>query len=202
MPTFGRVEITGLENVPATGPVVVASNHQSNADPALLVLVMRRPVWFMAKRGLFGNPLANFFLRQIHVYPVDRDGRDVGAVTWAFEQLGQDRMLLIFPEGTRRPGGLGRGTDGLAYLAARSHAAIVPVGITGTERITSFLRVAFPFCRLRVRIGEPFYLRAVGGRVPREVLSSMTETVMERIAVLLPPEYRGAYADRVTTPTP
>ena len=118
------------------------------------------------------------------------------------EQLEKDRMVLIFPEGTRRPGGLGPGTDGLTYLAARSRAAIVPVGITGTESIRGFARVAFPFCRMRVRVGEPFHLRNIDGRIPREVLSSMTDTIMERIAALLPPEYRGAYADRVPSPEP
>ncbi len=202
MLTFGRVEIIGIENVPTTGPVVVAVNHQSNADPALMVLAMRRPLWFMAKRGLFRNFLARFFLRNIHVFPVDRDGRDMDAVRWALEQLENDRMVLIFPEGTRRPGGLGPGTDGLTYLAARSRAAIVPVGITGTESIRGFARVAFPFCRMRVRVGEPFHLDTIDGRIPREVLSSMTDTIMERIAVLLPPEYRGAYADRITSPEP
>jgi 1-acyl-sn-glycerol-3-phosphate acyltransferase len=202
LPTFGRVEITGVENVPLTGAVVVAANHQSNADPALMVLAMRRPLWFMAKRGIFRSFPVSYLLRKLHAFPVDRDGRDVDAVRWALEQLKQDRMVLIFPEATRRPGGLGKGTDGLTYLAARSRATIVPVGITGTERIKGFGRVAFPFCHMQVRIGEPFHLRAIDGRIPHEALSAMTDTVMERIAVLLPPKYRGVYADRVTTPAP
>ena len=194
MGTFGRIEITGLENVPPFGSVILAVNHQSNADPPVMVYTMKRPVWFMAKRGLFKGPVASYFLHAVHVFPVDRDGRDVDAVHWAIQMLRQDKVLLLFPEGTRSPGKLRLATDGLTYLAMRSQAAIVPVGITGTEHLPGFARIVFPFRRITVSIGQAFTLPRIEGRVPREVLASLTTTIMERIAAQLPPEYHGAYA--------
>ncbi|MDE2765011.1 MAG: lysophospholipid acyltransferase family protein [Chloroflexota bacterium] len=193
MPTFGRVEVEGVENVPPFGPLIIAANHQSNADPPVLVHAFPRPIWFVAKRGLFVTLPVRYILRRLHARPVARDGRDVDAVKWAIEQVAQDHALLIFPEGTRSPGALAPGGDGLAYLALRTQAPIIPVGITGTERINNYARVAFPFTRIKVAIGEPFTLPVVEGRLPRAALHSMTEMIMERIAALLPQPYRGVY---------
>ena len=193
MPTFGRIEVEGAENVPPFGPLIIAANHQSNADPPVLVHAFPRPIWFVAKRGLFVTPPVRYLLRRLHAHPVARDGRDVDAVKWAMEQVAADHALLVFPEGTRSSGALGPGGDGLAYLALRTQAPVIPVGITGTERINNYVRVAFPFTRVKVAIGEPFTLPVVEGRLPRAALHSMTETIMERIAALLPPSYRGVY---------
>ena len=116
------------------------------------------------------------------------------------EQAAKDRALLVFPEGTRNPGALAPGGDGLAYMALRTQAPIIPVGITGTERINNYVRVAFPFTRVKVTIGEAFTLPVVEGRLPRAALHSMTETIMERIAALLPPAYRGVYGTERRSP--
>lgn len=194
IPVFGRFEVVGIEHLPKTGAVILAPNHQSNADPPMLFFAVPRALWFMGKEGLFGNPVSAFFLRWLHVFPVGRSGRDVEAATWALAQLRRGRGLVVFPEATRRPNGLGPGTDGLAFLAARSGAPVVPVGITGTERMGSILRVPFPFCRIRIVFGEPVILPAPKGRIPRDELSAMTDTIMRRIAALLPPESQGVYA--------
>lgn len=187
MPTFGRLEVIGRDHVLREGPLIIAANHRSNADPPLIVEAFPRPVWFMAKRELFDNPIAGHFLRNVHVYPVDRDGRDIDAVRWAQATLAEGKALLVFPEGTRnREGGLGPATDGLSYLAARTGAPVIPVGITGSERINSYVRIAFPLTRVRVNIGKPFTLDPGAGRPSRERLREMTEEVMSRIAALLP----------------
>ncbi len=198
IPTFGSIEVVGRENVPPYGPLIVAPNHQSNADPSVLVYAIGRPLWWMAKRELFSNPLNAYFMRAVHVHPIDRDGRDLEALGWAQETLAADRALVLFPEGTRSPGALSEGSDGATYIALRSGAPILPVAITGTERIRGMAKIAFHFQRLRVVIGEPFTLPVVEGRLEREVLHSLTDQVMERIAALLPPEYRGVYAGRAT----
>lgn len=201
IPTFGRIEVVGRENVPPYGPLIVAPNHQSNADPGVLVYAISRPLWWMAKRELFSNPLNAYFMRAVHVHPIDRDGRDLEALAWAQETLAADRALVLFPQGTRSPGALTEASDGATYIALRSGAPILPVAITGTERIRGVAKIAFHFQRLRVVIGEPFTLPVMEGRLEREVLHSLTDQVMERIAALLPPEYRGVYAGPKTGPT-
>ena len=201
IPTFGRIEVVGRENVPPYGPLIIAPNHQSNADPGVLVYAISRPLWWMAKRELFSNPLNAYFMRAVHVHPIDRDGRDLEALAWAQETLAADRALVLFPQGTRSPGALTEGSDGATYIALRSGAPILPVAITGTERIRGVAKIAFHFQRLRVVIGEPFTLPVMEGRLEREVLHSLTDQVMERIAALLPPEYRGVYAGPKTGPT-
>ena len=197
MRTFGHIEVVGKENIPPFGPLIVAPNHQSNADPPLVAGVFDRPLYFMGKRGLFANAFVSYFMRGFHVYPVDRNGRDVGALTWAIRLLEQDRAVVVFPEGVRSPKALKPAEGGVTYLALRSRAPIVPVAITGTERIPSYIRTGFHFQRLKVVIGQPFTLPEIEGPItrplPRHVLESMSNMIMERIAQLLPPDYRGDY---------
>ena len=195
IPTFGSIQVSGRERVPRSGPLIIVANHQSNADPPVMVYAIPRAVFFMAKRSLFWGPVVSYLLRAVHVYPVDRDGRDTDALRWAQRTLDSGKALLIFPEGTRSPGGLRKATDGLAYLALSSGAPVLPVAITGTERIRGMFRIAFHFQRLRVAIGEPFTLPRTEGRLSRAQLGQATDEVMGRIAALLPPSYRGAYAE-------
>ena len=197
IPTFGSIRVTGQEHVPRTGPLIIVANHQSNADPPVMVYAVPRPVFFMAKRSLFWGPVISYLLRAVHVYPVDRDGRDMDALRWAQGTLNSGKALLIFPEGTRSPRALRKATDGLAYLALSSGAPVLPVGITGTERIRGMFCIAFHFQRLRVTIGEPFTLPRAEGRVDRAQLQAVTGQVMNRIAELLPPAYRGVYTEGV-----
>ena len=194
IPTFGSIRVMGREHVPRTGPLIIVANHQSNADPPVMVYAIPRAVFFMAKRSLFWGPVISYLLRSVHVYPVDRDGRDMDALRWAQRTLDSGKALLIFPEGTRSPGALRKATDGLAYLALSSGAPVLPVAMTGTERIRGMFCIAFHFQRLRVTIGEPFTLLRGEGRLDRAQLQAATGEVMKRIAELLPPEYRGAYA--------
>ena len=196
IPTFGSIEVLGRERVPPTGPLIIVANHQSNADPPVMVYAIPRAIFFMAKRSLFWGPVVSYLLRAVHVYPVDRDGRDTDALRWAQRTLSGGKALLIFPEGTRSPGGLRKATDGLAYLALSSGATVLPVAITGTERIRGMFCIAFHFQRLCVAIGEPFTLPRPEGRLSRVHLRQATDEVMARISALLPPSYRGVYAER------
>ena len=196
LPTFGSVEVVGRGHVPLEGPLIVAANHQSYADPPVLVYAISRPMFFLAKRGLFVGPLVSYVFRMWHAYPVKQNGEAADSLRWAREILARDRALLVFPEGKRNPGGLGEGVDGLTYVALRSGAPILPVGITGTEKVASMARIPFHFKRLKVVIGEPFTLPVVEGRIDRLELREMTHRIMGRIAELLPPDYRGFYAEQ------
>ena len=193
MPTFGKLVVEGRENLPKTGPLLIASNHQSYTDPAVLIYAIDRPMWWMAKRSLFKGWLVSWFLHQVHVFEVNREKQDLAALAHAQKLLDQGRALLIFPEGTRHPGALGRGHDGIAYMALRTGVPIVPVAITGTEKIPHVLQTPFHFQKLKAVIGEPYTL-TLSGRIDRQMLLTMTDRIMGSIAQLLPPEYRGVYA--------
>ncbi|MSQ07069.1 MAG: 1-acyl-sn-glycerol-3-phosphate acyltransferase [Dehalococcoidia bacterium] len=191
---LGRMEVEGLEAVPPFGPLIVVANHLSNHDPPLLAACLRRRLSFLGKRELFVNPVAAWVMRSCNVYPLDRDGPGVEALRLALDLLARDAAVVIFPEGRRSPDhAMQEGLAGTAYIALRSQAAILPVGITGTEHCPTW-RMPFPLCRFKVHIGQPFTLPVLEGRVSREVVNSLRDMIMQRVAAQLPPDYRGVYA--------
>ena len=191
---FAEWRVTGKENVPPHGPLIIVANHQSYFDSTLLSTSLPRRTRFLAKAGLFRWPVVSSFFRLYGAYPLARSTADVGAYRWALRQLERDRAVVLFPEGTRSPGGMRKAQAGVALLALRSQAPILPVGITGTERLGSMFRVFKPTGAIEVSIGTPFSLPTVEGHPSREVLDSLTGMIMQRIAALLPPAYRGVYA--------
>ena len=194
-PTFGRFHVEGKEAVPPKGPLIVAANHRSNADPCYLAAAVPRELHFLGKRSLFKNPLFGNLLRAVNVHPTDRDGGDLQAIRTCVRLLNEDSVLAVFPEGTRsRTGLLDRGKAGVAYIASRTQAPILPVAITGTENIGSFFRIPLPLCSVHVRIGEPFSLPVIEGRPPKSLLEGMADMIMARVAALLPNESRGYYS--------
>ena len=197
--TFARWDVEGREAVPPRGRLLVVANHQSNADPPVLVASLPRRVCFVGKRGLFRGPIVAAILRSCGVYPLNRDGRDTSPLRWILRTLGHEQAVALFPEGTRSPHGMRRAaTWGAAFVALKTHTPILPIGITGTERIPAMWRIPFPFCHIKVNIGQPFSLPAMEGKLDDAVLDSLTEMIMLRVAELLPEEYRGVYG-RVTS---
>ena len=191
---FADWQVEGSENVPPMGPLIIVANHQSNFDPTLVSTSMPRQVRFLAKVDIFkGGPLGRWFLRAYGAFPLDRDRSDIRAYRWALSQLAVDRAIAVFPEGTRNPGSMGRAQSGVTRLALKSQAALLPVGITGTERLGTWLRVLNPTGKIRVNIGTAFTLPSIEGRPDRPVLDSLTDMIMERVAALLPASYQGAY---------
>ena len=193
---FADWQVTGRENVPAVGPLIVVANHQSNFDPPLLSPSIPRRIRFLAKDSIFKGPaIASWFLREYGAYPLKRTGIDVGAHRWALDQLRRDGVIAVFPEGTRSRGGMKRARPGIVRLALTTQAPILPVGITGTERLGTWLRVLNPTGRITVTIGRPFTLPVIEGKPSPAVMDSLTDMVMRKVAVLLPPSYRGVYGD-------
>jgi 1-acyl-sn-glycerol-3-phosphate acyltransferase len=134
------------------------------------------------------------FLRAYGAYPLNREGRDLEAFLWARRLLEKDKAIVLFPEAHRHPGlGMQKAVPGVALLALRTQAPILPVGITGTGHMEPLWRLAFPTGRITVRIGPPFTLPLIEGRVPRQQLEALADMVMQHIAMLLPSEYRGVY---------
>mgnify|MGYP001437706275 CR=1 FL=1 len=191
---LGRLDVTGRESVPPFGPVILIANHLSNNDPPVLIATINRRLNFIGKQELFGNPLNRFVLKKFGVHPFDRSGRAVDIIKLSLRLLAQDKPIVMFPEGTRSPDhSLHKGLPGAAYIAMKSQAIILPVGIAGTEKFSS-RRMMFPFARIAVNIGQPFTLPLIEGRPSHEVLQSMVDMMMSRIAMLLPEKYRGVYA--------
>lgn len=190
---FSDWSVHGEENVPPMGPLIVVANHVSNFDPPLVSASFPRRIWFLAKKELFKGP-GKWFFTTYGAHPVNRSATDPTAYRWALEKLASDQCVMIFPEGTRsRTGAMKKAQPGVVRLAMKSQAAIVPVGITGTNGMNSPLHVFRPSGRLRINIGRAFTLPNIEGRPSAAVLQSMTDMIMERVAMMLPSEYRGAY---------
>ena len=191
-----KMEFFGREHVPE-GPLILASNHLNNADPPMIALAVTRLPTFMAKREMLRWPIIGPGFRIFGAFPVRRSGADLAAFRVASEVVQSGKMLVMFPEGTRsRTGALTKGHPGTALIALRTDAPILPVAITGTEDITwpwIFLK-PLGVRRITVTIGEPFHLPKAE-RIDGEAAAEGTEIIMRRIAALLPPEYRGVYAE-------
>ena len=191
-----RVEGTG--NVPREGGFIVVANHCSNFDPPLLGWAVgnsaRRVVHFMAKVEMRRWPVIGWLATQSGVYFVRRGENDRGAQRFSLEALADGRPIAVFPEGTRsRDGRMREFKPGAAYLALRSGAPILPVGIAGTHAMfPGGSRIPHP-ARIRIRIGRPFTLGHVAdGRLSREALTAGSDRIRDEIAALLPPEQRPA----------
>lgn len=149
----------------------------------------------MAKEELFRSRIVGYLVGSFGAFPVSRGRLDKKALRQAMQLLADGQALVIFPEGMRSRGGRLRAAfPGVALIASRSGVPIIPVGITGAEKVKG---VAWLWRRpeITVNIGQPFSLPSVNGKLTKVELSKLTDVIMGRIAELLPPEYRGHYAD-------
>jgi 1-acyl-sn-glycerol-3-phosphate acyltransferase len=199
-----RFRVEGLDNVPRTGPILVAGNHLHNADPVLVEIAIPRSLHYMAKKELFGVPVISWIIRWVGCFPVDRGKADRSAIRNAEARLKQGIAVGMFPEGTRSvTRSLKTALPGVAMLAQLTGAPVLPVAITGSERLPfngtkgrrrEDVPEPDPGHRgVRVRFGRPFSIpREVDGR--RLSHDEATERLMAEIVRLLPSDYRGVYA--------
>ena len=200
-----KLEVVGKENLPLEGPLILASNHLNNADPPMIALAIRpRYPMFMAKREMIRWPILGPAFRLFGAFPVRRGEADLSALRAATGVIEGGALLVMFPEGTRsRTGGLTEGHPGTALIALRTGVPVMPVAITGSENIGwpwLFLKPrSVP--HIRVVLGEPFRVPPVE-RINSEATAEAHRLIMSRIAALLPPEYRGVYADTTEAAAP
>lgn len=127
-----KITVRGLENVPLSGPIIIASTHISDLDPPLVAVTSKRQLAFFAKEELFKIPVLGFIISRLNAFPVSRGKSDRAALKKSVEVLEEGNMLLIFPEGTRsRSGELGEFQEGASFIAMKANATIVPTAITG-----------------------------------------------------------------------
>jgi len=190
--TLTRFQVVGGGNVPKTGPLIVVSNHLSRADPPIIGAGIPRRIVFMAKEELFHSPLMALVVKGFGAFPVRKQGADRDALRQAQEVLEKGLALGVFPEGTRsKTAVLQPGMLGAAFIALRTGAPVLPVGIYGTEGLNAARLLRHP--AITLHIGEPFTVAPAQGRVTRQALQDLTAHIMERIAQLLPPSYQGVY---------
>jgi len=172
------MEVRGAENVPASGPLVVAANHVSYVDPVALGAACPRPIFYMAKLELFRIPLLGPLIRALGAYPVERGKGDIAAIRSSLRQLEEGHAIGIFPEGTRNLRGDARVQTGVALLASLGNAPVVPAFVRGGDR-------AKRFGKLRVAFGEPLRLgEGQTGKASREDLAKWADMIMARIRAL------------------
>ena len=177
---YFRVRRRGREHLDIEGPVIVAPVHRSNLDTPLLAGMSRRRLRALSKESLFGNRLFGAFLASLGAFPLRRGAADREAVREAVKMLDAGEQIVVFPEGARRTGPeVGEVFDGMSYLASRTGAAIVPIGIAGTESAMGVgIRVPRPV-RVAMVAGPP--IRPPVGRMSRPEMSRFSETVRVRL---------------------
>jgi 1-acyl-sn-glycerol-3-phosphate acyltransferase len=165
----------GIENVPASGPAIIACNHVSYLDPVALGIALQRPLTYLAKKQLFAIPVLGPVIAALGAYPTDREAGALSALRAAVRVLKDGRCVGIFPEGTRNLTGSADEKGGAALLAALSGAPVVPAAIGGS-------RDAKRFAQISVIYGEPLVVTAE--RRGTEALEPWTAEIMRRIRAL------------------
>ncbi|ORI13345.1 1-acyl-sn-glycerol-3-phosphate acyltransferase [Rhodococcus sp. 1168] len=200
---MGRPTVEGAENIPARGPVILASNHQAVLDSFYLPLKVQRRITFLAKSEYFtGSGLKGAFQRwfftAVGQVPIDRTGADAAqdALNAGARVIAKGKLLGIYPEGTRSPDGrLYKGKTGMARLALETGVKVVPVAMIGTDKMNPIGSKIWKPSKVTIRIGKPIdFSRFEGMAGNRFVERAVTDEVMYDLMLLSGQEYVDVYA--------
>lgn len=197
-----RPKVRGLRNVPAKGPLIIASNHLSFSDSIFMPMVVPRKVTFLAKSEYFTSPGPKGLLKKLTFIalgqvPVDRSGgrRSEAALITGLKVLSDGACLGIYPEGTRSPDGrLYKARTGIARLAIESGAPVIPVAMFDTDKIQPTGQVIPNVKRVGMSFGEPMYFE--GDPTDLEHLRIVADKIMKAIEQLSGQEYVDTYAPK------
>ena len=201
-----RPWVRGMENIPATGPLILASNHLSFSDSIFLPLQSRRPVVFLAKSEYFTGKgikgaLTRWFFKSTGQLPIDRSGGKASeaSLNTGLQVLSQGQVLGIYPEGTRSPDGrLYRGRTGIARMVLESKVPVIPVAMIDTEKVQPIGKRLPRIRRIGIVVGTPLdFSRFDGMEGDRIVLRAITDEIMYELRKLSGQEYVDAYASSV-----
>ena len=191
-----RIDAAQISRIPDHGPLIVVANHVNSLEVPIVYTHFRpRPMTGFAKAEVWQHPFLGPLAKLWGAIPLHRGEADVEAFRAGLAALDEGKILCVAPEGTRSyDGRLQRGLPGMVVLALRTGVPLMPMAYYGGEYYQRNLR------RLRrtdfhVVVGDPFVLEPGDRRVDRGVRQAMADEVMARIAALLPPAYRGVYAD-------
>jgi 1-acyl-sn-glycerol-3-phosphate acyltransferase len=204
--TVFRPWVTGVENIPRTGGVILASNHLSFIDSVFLPLVMDRRIYFLAKSDYFtGRGIKGFFTKAFFngtgMLPIDRSGGKASeaSLNTGLRVLAQGEVLGIYPEGTRSPDGkLYRGRTGVARMILEGHVPVIPVAMIDTEKVMPIGTKMPKVRRIGIVFGEPLdFSRFEGMESDRFILRSVTDEIMYELSRISGQEYVDVYASSV-----
>jgi len=170
-----RVEVINVEKIPAEGPVLFCANHNSILDMFFLGYKLDRWIYWMAKDELFKNPILSFIITKLGAFPVKRGKGDVGSIKHAYKLLSENKIVGIFPQGTRiDPEKIetSRIKPGAAMIAANTGVKVLPAAVKGSYRI---------FSKMKVVYGEPFVIKKVDEKPTKEELTRISRDIINRV---------------------
>ncbi|HEX4482645.1 MAG TPA: lysophospholipid acyltransferase family protein [Solirubrobacteraceae bacterium] len=188
-----RMQRIGREHLPKTGPLLLASNHRSFLDPFVIGTLVRRPVYYFAKRELFEKPWQAWILNALGAFPVDRGAGDRAAVDTACAILARGDCVVLFPEGTRiRKGGLGSPRRGIGRIALESGVPVVPIAVCGSENVRRGWRIRPR--KVRLRVGRPMSFPTNGSSSP-----ALAAAVTDRVWACVSLQWEWLGGERAST---
>jgi 1-acyl-sn-glycerol-3-phosphate acyltransferase len=192
---YWRVRVTGRENLPRRGGVILASNHQSGLDPVVVGGVLPRPIYWLAKVEYVITPKVAWFFKSVGVIPVNRDAPEHEALEHAAACVRSGKQFGIYPEGTRSPDGrVYKGYTGVARIAEMTGAPVIPIAAVNTREALPKGRILAKPLKCEVRIGTPMYFKMGTGEDPHVAYRRFTDEVTDAIAELAGKERVDRYS--------